>query len=341
MTRPAPPTLQDVATAAKVSTATISRALNDPSKVARETRERIEQAIARLGYTPNFGGRLLAGTRSQTVGAIIPTLANAMFANGIQAFQEELDIAKITLLIATNGFDPTREREQIRALMARGADGLLLIGAERPDDTRAFLSLRNVPHVLGWCLPEDPAQLCAGFDNFGAARTIAQQVLAMGHRRVAMIGGISAANDRARARIDGVRAAIEACPGAALIRLVESAYLLEPGAQAFGAVMAGLPPPDRPTAVICGNDVLAAGAMVAARRAGLRVPDDLSITGFDDIGLAAVLDPGLTTVHVPQVEMGRAAARLLLRRVAGEQALSSVVLDTRVVMRGSLAPPRS
>jgi len=335
MTRSAPPTLQDVAAAANVSTATISRALNDPGKVAKDTRERIERAIARLGYTPNFGGRVLASNRTNTVGAVIPSLANAMFANGIQAFQEELDTAGITLLIATSAYDPMREGAQIRALMARGADGLLLIGTERPVETCRFLALRNVPHVLGWCLSDDPEHLCAGFDNRAAAVAMARQVLAMGHSRIAMIAGISAGNDRARERIEGVRAAIAAQPGARLTRVVEAPYLLEPSGAAFATVMAG----DAPTAIICGNDVLAAGAMVAARRAGLRVPADISITGFDDIGLAAVVDPGLTTVHVPQFEMGRAAARLLLARVAGQEGLASVALETRVVLRGSLAAP--
>lgn len=335
MTRNAPPTLQDVADAAQVSTATISRALNDPAKVAKGTREKIERAIARLGYTPNFGGRILASNRTNTVGAIIPTLANAMFANGIQAFQEELGEAGVTLLIATNGYDPAREGEQIRALMARGADGLFLIGGERPAETRRFLALRNVPHVLGWCLSDDPTKLCAGFDNQAAAHAMARQVLEMGHRRIAMIAGITAGNDRALGRVNGVRAAIDACPGARLTTVVEARYLLEPAARAFGDVMAG----DPPTAIICGNDVLAAGAMVAARRAGLRMPDDISITGFDDIGLAEVVDPGLTTVHVPQRQMGRAAARLLLARVAGQPDLASVVFDAPLVMRGSLAPP--
>ncbi|WP_108483572.1 LacI family DNA-binding transcriptional regulator [Oceaniglobus ichthyenteri] len=333
MKRQSPPTLQDVARAARVSTATISRALNEPAKVAKATRERIDRAIATLGYTPNFGGRVLASNRTNTMGAIIPSLANAMFANGIQAFQEELDAHGITLLIATNGYDPLRELDQIRALMARGADGLLLIGAERPVETHHLLTLRQMPYVLGWCLSDDASQLCAGFDNHAAAQMMAQRVLDMGHRRIAMIAGISAGNDRARARIDGVRAAINAQPDARLTRVVESPYLLDPGAEAFTKVMEGEPP----TVIICGNDVLAAGAMVAARARGLSIPDDISITGFDNIGLASVVFPGLTTVHVPQARMGQAAARLLLARVAGAPDLQSVALPTEVVMRGSLA----
>jgi len=335
MKRVTPPTLQDVALAAQVSTATISRALNDPAKVAKATRDRIERAIALLGYTPNFGGRILASNRTNTVGAIIPSLANAMFANGIQAFQEELGAAGVTLLIATSGYDPVREGEQIRALMARGADGLLLIGTERPEDTRRFLELRNVPHVLGWCLSDDPALLCAGFDNRAAAAAMARAVLDHGHRRIAMIAGITTGNDRARARLEGVRDAIAGCPDARLTRVVEAPYLLDPGALGFAQVMER----DAPTAIICGNDVLAAAAMVAARRVGLRVPDDISITGFDDIGLASVVCPALTTVHVPQAEMARAAARLLLALVAGQGDLASVVLNTQVVLRGTLAPP--
>jgi len=131
----ASPTLEDVAKAARVSTATISRSINEPDKVAKDTRERIEKAIEALGYTPNFGGRVLASNRSNIVGAVIPTMANAMFASGLQVFQEVLSQSSYNLLVASSGYNTNTELQQIKSLVAQGADGLLLIGSSRPDDT--------------------------------------------------------------------------------------------------------------------------------------------------------------------------------------------------------------
>ena len=336
MSKTTPPTLEDVARLAGVSTATISRAVNDPNVVAKKTLAKIEAAINALGYTPNSGGRMLASARSNTVGAIIPTMANAIFANGLQAFQEALSEAGVTLLVASTGYDPQTELTQIRNLMAHGAGGLLLIGAERPDDTNRFLAIRNIPHVLGWCYGDDAEKLYVGFDNKAAAFDATMQVLRMGHRRIAMISGILAGNDRAQARHDGVLTAIaQFGQGAALVGSAEAAYVLQGGRDGFDAVRAA-----QPTAIICGNDVVAAGAMTRAQELGFDVPRDVSIIGFDDIGLASAVSPRMSTVRVPQEQMGQAAAQVLLARMNEAQAGASVKFPTEFIQRGSLAPPR-
>ncbi len=333
MTKKAPPTIDDVARAAGVSTATISRAINDPDKVAKQTRDRITAAIDSLGYTPHFGARAMATSRFKTVGAIIPTMANAMFASGMQAFQEVLSEAGVTLLVATTGYDPDAELRQIKALMMQGASGLMLIGTDRPPETTRFLQLRNIPHVLTWAWGEDG--LFAGFDNKRAAQRMTEHVIAQGHRRIAMISGISAGNDRVKERVAGVQTAIAESDDATLLTIAESPYLLDPAGDAFDQVWQ-----QQPTAIIGGSDVLAAGAVVRARERGVVVPDDVSITGFDDIGLSLVSVPPLTTMRVPQVEMGRAAAMLLLERLSGRTA-NSIEFDATLIERGSLAPPRS
>ena len=160
----ASPTLADVAKAAGVSTATISRALNEPDKVAQNTRERIEKVVEDLGYTPNFGGRVLASNRSNIVGAVIPTMANAMFASGLQVFQEVLSQSAYNLLVASSGYNAGTELQQIKSLVAQGADGLLLIGSARPDETTRFLKLRNIPYVIAWSYQHDKSRYFAGFD---------------------------------------------------------------------------------------------------------------------------------------------------------------------------------
>lgn len=334
MTQTVPPTIEDVARAAGVSTATISRAINDPDKVAKKTRDRITAAIDALGYTPHFGARAMASSRFKTVGAVIPTMANAVFASGMQAFQEALSEAGVTLLVATTGYDPESELRQIRALMMQGASGLLLIGADRPEATRRFLALRQVPHVIAWSHSDADGEIFAGFDNRAAARTMTEHVLAQGHRQIGMIAGISEGNDRVRQRIAGVQDAIADCDDAELVAMAAAPYLLENAGDAFDEVWQA-----KPTAIVCGSDVLAAGALVRARMRGVSVPDDVSLTGFDDIGLSLVSSPALTTVRVPQIEMGRAAARIILDQLAGQPG-DSAFFETQIVDRGSLGPPR-
>jgi LacI family transcriptional regulator len=331
---PSPPTLDDVARAAGVSTATVSRCLNAPDRLRAETRVRVESAIAALGYTPHFGGRALASNRTDTVGVVIPTMENAIFARGVQAMEEALAAAGATLLIASSGYDPSRERRQVAAMLSRGVDGLILIGAARPEETYALIARRGAPCVLAWTLDPTAPHPCVGFDNRAAARSMAERVLAVGHRRIAMIAGLTRWNDRAAERVAGVRAALAAAGIAAPV--VEAAYTLDAGAAAFDALLDADP---RLTAVICGNDVLAVGALRAARRRGLAAPGDVSVTGFDDIDLAEVAEPGLTTVRVPHGAMGAAAAAALLALRDGRSGPALSPFETRIVMRGSLAAP--
>ncbi len=333
-----PPTLEDVARAARVSTATISRSINEPDKVASDTRDRIAAIIDELGYTPNFGGRVLASNRSNTVGAVIPTMANAMFASGLQVFQQALSEAGINLLVASSGYNAQTELEQIKSLVAHGADGLLLIGSARPAETTRFLELRKIPFVIAWCYQHNDARCFAGFDNAQAANNITTEVLNKGHRLIAMIAGHSEQNDRSKNRIAGVMRGIQNfSEDAQLLSVIETDYSLESGGDAFETLMSAK---TKPTAIICGNDVLAAGVIVRAKQLGIDIPNQVSVTGFDDIALASAVSPALTTVRVPQLEMGKAAAALLLKLLAGEKP-QSTELKTQIIHRDSLAAPGS
>lgn len=328
------PTLEDVARLCGVSTATVSRVLNAPTRVRAETRQKVEAAVASLGYTPHFGGRALASNRTNTIGAVIPTMENAIFARGLQALQEELSEAGVTLLVATSNYNPDREAQQIRALLARGVDGLVLIGEAREPDIYELLERREIPFVLVWTWRPDCPWSCVGFDNQAAARAMAERVLSHGHRRIAMVAGVTKGNDRAQRRLDGVRDAL-AARGLALSGLVEAPYTLEDGTAAAKDLLQTSP---RPTAIICGNDVLAAGALLGARELGLRTPDDVSITGFDNIDIAELMDPPLTTIHVPHRRMGQSAAQLLLRLRDHENDAESVSIETALMERRSLGP---
>ncbi|MGB0852076.1 MAG: LacI family DNA-binding transcriptional regulator [Pikeienuella sp.] len=330
------PTLDDVARAAGVSTATVSRCLNFPDRVVDSTRQKVLRAIDDLGYTPNFGARVMASRRTFTIGAIVPTMENAIFARGLQAFQEECHQRGYTLLVASSAYRPEVEEEQIGQLVARGADGLLLIGFDRHDRIYDFLNRRNVPAVVAWTFAENTPLPCVGFDNHASMQNLAQSVLDQGHRNVAVISAVTEGNDRARARVEGVRAALRV-RGVNLepSHVIEVPYDVQNGAAAFDRLMALEP---RPTAVICGNDVLAVGAVVRARELGLTVPVDVSITGFDDIEMARIVTPALTTVRVPHSEMGRRAACELIDIVEGKSSGASVELQSAVQVRASLGP---
>lgn len=332
------PTLDDVANKAGVSTATVSRCLNSPHQVVETTREKVMAAVDELGYTPNFAARVMAAKRAYTVGAIIPTMENSIFAAGLQAFQESLHARGYTLLVASSAYKPDLEEEQIRSLVARGADGLLLIGHDRDQAMYHFLKRRNVPTLVTWSFNAAGQVPSVGFDNHRAMFEMTQEVIRTGHRRIAMISGISAHNDRARLRAKGFRAALanhglsdDDC------KILETTYSVESGANAFDALIRETP---RPTAVLCGNDVLAVGALSRAKEHGLDVPGDVSITGFDDVEIARVVSPPLTTVHVPHREMGQRAAKTLIGMIEDQSPASSVQLNTSLRLRDTLAAPK-
>ena len=328
------PTLDDVARAAGVSTATVSRCLNTPERVTKNTRARVMNAVDDLGYTPNFGARVMAAKRTYTIGAIIPTMENAIFARGLQAFQEELHSRGYTLLVSSTAYRQDVEEEQIRALVARGADGLLLIGYDRDPAIYTYLERQNVPVLVAWAYAPDHPQPSIGFDNRTSMYHLAMQVLAQGHQEVAVISALTKGNDRAVQRLRGIRDAV-AQHGLEpdRLRVIETPYGIENGEAAFGALMQSDP---RPTVVMCGNDVLAVGALRGAKQLGLDVPRDISVTGFDDIELARIVTPSLTTMHVPHREMGRKAAVELVQIVENSSPGTSVELQVTLQIRESL-----
>lgn len=331
-----PPKLEDVARLAGVSTATVSRCLNQPEKVVKKTRKRVLQAVQQLGYAPNFSARALAARRTQTIGAVIPTMKNAIFAEGIQAFQEALQVQGFTLLVATSSYDSKLEAEAIRTLVARGADALLVIGFDRDPEVYEFLETRGVPVLIAWAFDPASKHVCIGFDSQSAMAGLVSRALSLGHRRVGVISAPMAGNDRARARVAGVREALrEAGLPDTAMTLEETEYGLSQGGAAFERLMARAPDL---TLIVGGNDVLAAGAIRRAVDLGHDVPGDISVVGFDDIALANLVTPGLTTVRVPHQEMGEAAADALVRMVAGETA-ESLELPTEICLRDSLGPP--
>jgi LacI family transcriptional regulator len=333
----AQPRLADVARLAGVSTATVSRALNRPDAVTAELRNRVHAAIDALGYVPHGPARALASRRSNTIGAVVPTIDNAIFARNIQALQARLFEAGRTLFLASSDYDYAREQREVQSLVERGIDGLILVGEERRQSIYRLLENKRVPYVTTWIYSQNSPHPCVGFDNRQAAYQVASYLLDIGHRDIAMVAGIREGNDRAAARVEGVTAAlVERGIRFGRGHLVEHAYEIAEGRRAASRLLAS---PNRPTAIICGNDVLAFGVLFECRSRGVDVPREISLTGFDDLDLAVNLEPPLTTIRVPAAEMGQRAADYLLARLEKTPIPEKTELQAALVVRETTAPP--
>ena len=313
MTKPAAK-LIDVARLAGVCNATASRALARPAAVSAETHKRVAAAAQQLGYVPDGAARALRAQRTLTVGAILPTLDNQLFAKVTHALQKTLDASGYLLLLACHESDLKNELKVARSLIARGVDGLVLIGAEHDEALYALLADSGIPYLLMLSLDRSGRHPCVGFDNRVAATRMANYLIDVGHREIAVISGSTAGNEAER--VAGARDALTA-RGIELPpeRVIEAPHTLAAGRAAMREFLAAAA---RPTAVICTNDVLAMGAVIECHAQKVAVPDAMSVTGFDDVEAASILVPALTTVRVPMRELGCAAAHQMLARLHGE-----------------------
>lgn len=336
--RAAKATLADVARRAGVHKATASRVISSPEKISPATTQRVRAAMEALGYVSNGVARALATRRTWTIGSIIPTLDNAIYAVSTNSLERRLEQAGYVLLVACHEFNLEAETRALDAFLSRGVDGVVLVGREHAPATLARLHASAVPHVFTWGRAAGNP-LTVGFDNRRAGRLAAGHLLELGHRRIAMVAGLLEGNDRASARLAGVRDAMRAA-GLELpvASVVQRAYSLECGADGFAELMGAKKA--RPTAVICGNDVLALGAMREARTRAIDVPREVSIIGFDDMPMARVVTPELTTVHFPMAEVGWNAAELLLSHLGEDVEPVQRDLPISLAVRGSTAAPR-
>ncbi|SAL77746.1 LacI family transcription regulator [Caballeronia arvi] len=336
------PRLSDVAALAGVSTATVSRALSNPDMVKGNTRERILQAIARLGYVPDGAARALASGRARMVGAIVPTLDNAIFARAVQGLQSTLSNAGYQLLISAHEYSLASETEAARALLERAVDALVLVGAEHAHETWDMVRASRIPVLITWTNTAAASEILTttapliGFDNRLIGRLAAEHLLSLGHRTFGMISGVTRHNDRARHRVDGFRTALaEAGVRLPEANLIEQPFGFDGGRAGLKHLMQLRP---RPTAVFCGNDVLALGALFEAQSMKIDVPHALSIVGCDNLPISSQITPGLSTVLLPTYELGQRAASTLLEWLATGQAPDNACLPIELVVRGTSGP---
>jgi LacI family transcriptional regulator len=335
-----PPTrssAKDVARLAGVSTATVSRALNLPDQVDPETLERVRDAIDKLRYVPHGAARALRSQRTQMIGAVVPSFDYALYARTTSALQRALDERGYSLVLAAHHYDLATEVRVTEQLIRHGVDAFAFVGIDHDPALFRLLDDYGRPYVLTWGVDPTARHPSIGFDNHAAAFAITRYLLSLGHRRFGLVSAPLPGNDRARERGAGMRAAL-AVHGLALDpRHVRHAAISLDSAKA--AMTDILAQGERPTAVVATNDVFAVGAMLACREAGVRIPDDLSITGVDNTDLGATQTPPLTSVRTPIVEIGSAAALQLVARLEGDRPPLQQVLPFELVVRGSTAPP--
>lgn len=335
-TSAASPKLTDVALAAGVSLATASRALSSPEQVRAETRERVESAANRLGYLAHGAARALASQRTRTIGAIFPPVDNPVFATGTHALSQTLSAAGYTLLLATHDYNLKDELSVARRLLERGVDGLVLVGQDHDPSLLPLLEKAGVPFELTWSVDQTGEYFSVGIDHQAAAWAMTAYLFGLGHRQFGVIAGQTDRNDRAALRLKGVRGLL-ASEG---LELPEShiervTFSITEGRRAAARL---LDAHSNLTALICGNDTLAIGAVFECQARGIEIPGQISVVGFDDIELAGQLSPGVTTVLVPSAQIGALAGSRLLDRLAGTPVPRRQQLEFELIERATAGP---
>ncbi len=336
------PTIDEIARLARVSPATVSKVLNNRPYVSQATRARVEQVIAETGFVPSQRARGLSARRSFILGLLIPYSADQFFADPhlleiMRGIEAEANRHAYHLLLSTARAPLEAASAFSHLLRSDMIDGAILVETLDVQPFAELLRQRPAPWVVIGYAPPGPAPAVHA-DDFGGALAATRHLLGLGHRRLAVISSVPrpyALDERLR----GIRAGL-AEAGLALDSdlLVSGDFSLASGETAAAAL---LDRPDPPTAIFALNDRMAAGAMRAASTRGLRVPDDLSVVGFDDIALASLLSPALTTVRQPGYRLGEAAAATLFGLLSGQSPASPAVIPTELIVRGSSGPPRA
>ncbi|MFC3863737.1 LacI family DNA-binding transcriptional regulator [Alcaligenes aquatilis] len=320
----------DVAKAAQVSVATVSRALNEPEKVGKKTLLRVQAAIQALGYQPNASARSLRSQRSRVIGVVLPTLLNPVFAECLKGIADTAAHAGYAILPFFTEYHVERESQAVALLLASNVEGIVLV-VSNPATSPALerLSTTPCPYVLAY--NQHPEHPCVSVNGEQAMIELIGHLATQGHRRIAMVSGHLHVSDRAQQRSCGYLKGMESA-GLAPMPLLEVPFMGHPpedptapasteGGIHLAKVARLLRQADRPTAVIGSNDLIAIRCLRTAQQIGLRVPQDISIIGFDGIGLGAELFPRPATIAQPNEEIGRQCIGLLLGSIARQQAV--------------------
>jgi LacI family gluconate utilization system Gnt-I transcriptional repressor len=328
------PAMRDVARVAGVAPMTVSRALSGHPSVRAETRKVVVRAANKLGYVHNFMASALLRRGSKLIALVVPNVSNSVFAETIHGLEEVLSVEGYTLTIGHSGYSKDEEERLVRTLLGYGPDGVVLTGLTHTRATRSLLTRAGVPIVETWNIGSKPIDMAVGFSNFDAAFQATEFLIRRGQKLLAYAGGTQTDNDRTQAREAGFRAAVVK----AGLEVREDWMSSMPMELSSGVELARrfAEMSRKPDALFAASDVIASGFILECNRLGVRVPGDIAVTGFDDAPLAEVIEPQLSTVHVPQREIGRLSASLILRLLAGEQHVPTLHdVGFRIVSRAS------
>lgn len=331
-------TIQEVADAAGVSTATVSRTLSNPEVVAEPTRRRVLSAVEALGYLPNAAAKSLRTLRTGKLLVTVPDIANPFYSLLIQGIEETAQRAGYAVLLGDTRHDPEREDRYALMLQRKEADGLIFLGHRVPKALIAWTrGLGATPPVVNGC--EFSPRLgvpSAHIDNAAAAREAMEHLYGLGHRRIGIVTG-PLASPLSTDRLRGVTDCAAEQGAKRQLAIFQGDFSIDSGIAGASQLLAQ---PDPPTAIFCFSDESAIGVMDFARQRKMRIPDDLSVVGFDDIRFSQYLTPPLTTIGQPMQDIGRETVRLLLEILRENKKPASVTLPHRFMIRGSTGAPR-
>jgi LacI family gluconate utilization system Gnt-I transcriptional repressor len=330
-TEPSTATIDHVAGAARVSTATVSRFFNAPALVSKTTAQRVRAAVERFGYVPNMMAGGLASSRSRLVAAVIPAISQSIFSSTIQALTDSLAEVGYTVILGLTGAADEHAQRQLLSIIGRRPDGIILTGSRLEPATRRQLKATRIPTIETWDLPRSPVDLVVGFSHAAVGAAVARRALSQ-HRRRALV--VSATGKRALTRLRSFSHTMEES-GAPPPESV-----MFDGTTSFGqgrrAMASHLDQGGRPDMVVCSSDWSAHGALDELHRRGIRVPDDIAVVGFGDLDFAADLNPPLTTVRIDGAVIGRQASTFLMQRARGETIEKPIVdIGFSLIVRSS------
>jgi len=328
--------IKDIAKVAKVSHSTVSRALHDSPLISEETKARIRRIAQEMGYSPSAIARGLVTKRTYTLGLVVTTIADPFVAEVVRGIEERALDEGYSIILCQSQSDPDREIAAVEILREKRVDAIIVTASRVGSLYIPLLEKLSVPIVLINNQQEGRYVYSVGTDNLQGGRLAARYLLELGHRRLGYIAGPEWAV-ASKLRLEGARQALQ-----------ERGLDFDPDLIAQGdgraeggqeAMLQLLRHAEPPTAVFCYNDMTAIGAMTMAQQQGLRVPEDISIIGYDDIAFTAYTTPPLTTIRQRKYEMGRQATEMALALLNGGEAVENVLVPGQLVVRGSCAPP--
>jgi DNA-binding LacI/PurR family transcriptional regulator len=332
-----PMDIREVAERAKVSIATVSRTINNVPTVNPRLAKRVWQVIRELNYVPNPQARALVSGRSGILGLIVSEITNPFFPELIQGFEDVCIENGYEILVSSTNYEPPRMAHCIRRMLQRKAEGVAIMtfGIEEP--LLGQLKDRNIPMVFVDVGPDGPGVSTVNVDYHKGIRQGVQHLAALGHRQIGFISGPRRLHS-AQSRLAAFTRSLEECglkPNPAW--MVEGDHTMEGGMRALETLLTAR---DLPTAIMCSNDMTAIGVLHKAYRAGLRVPHDLSLVGFDDVHLAEVIIPPLTSIRMSRIDLARAAVSALRAHIEGTNPHQKFQVDTQLVVRETTDYPR-